>query len=210
MASSHFNYELTELSNTHHLIADWLIANPGKGQLGKCAAVFGYTRSWISTLIHQDAFVAMMKYKQGQHFEACIIPLTEKINGVAHAGVERLGEIIETSKDDRLTREITKDMLTAMGYGGNSKTPVVVDNSTHNTLNVNSEALAEARERRSQHHGAKALESSSPPEVPAIEAQATQLQNHQEPAVGETGELRAGHVNSPPKVYRHEETGGDV
>lgn len=207
---ANFKYELTGLSNTHNAIADWLIANPGKGQMGKCAAVFEMSRSWLSTLIHQDAFQAMMKHKQGKAFEIVIIPLHEKMSGVAHAGVEKLGEIIETSNDDRLTREITKDMLTAMGYGGNAKAAVHIDASTHNTLTVNQDALAAARELRSKQHGAKALESPSPSEVPAIEAQTTQLPHHQEPAVGEASELRAGHVNSPPKVYGDEEAGGDV
>ena len=209
--ATNFKYELLDLSNTHSAIADWLIANPGKGQLGKCAAVFDYTRSWLSTLIHQDAFQAMLKHKQGVAFQEVIIPLHEKIAGVAHAGIEKLGEILETTQDERLVREITRDSLQNLGYGASTKGPTVqIDASTHNTLNVNSDALAEARQRRSQHYGAKALESPNKPLEPGLKAEAPQLPHNQEPGLGEARDLRSEHVNSPTAVYRDSEDGCEI
>jgi hypothetical protein len=205
---SPFKYELLELSNTHSAIADWLIANPGKGQLGRCAAVFGYTQAWLSTLIHQDAFQAMLKHKQGLAFEQVVIPLHEKLSGIAHRGVEKLGEIIEETKDERLVREITKDSLQALGYGANTKGPsVFIDQSTHNSLTVNSDALAEARQRRSQHFGSHILESTSKPSDPIPETETAQLPDHQEPAVGETRDLRPEHVNVSAPFHGDEEAG---
>ena len=208
---SPFKYELTNLSNTHNAIADWLIANPGKGQMGRCAAVFGITRAWLSTLVNQDAFQAMLKHKQGQAFEAVVIPLHEKIAGVAHAGVEKLGEIIDKTDDERLVREITRDSLQQLGYGASTRGPAVhIDQSTHNTLHVDSEALAAARARRSQHHGGQALESPSKPPDPGPKIEPAQLPASEESSLGETREVRAEHVYSPTPVYRDEETGGEV
>ena len=209
--ASNFKYELLHLSNTHNSIADWLIANPGKGQMGKCAAVFEISRAWLSTLIHQDAFQAMLKHKQGKAFEEVVIPLHEKIAGVAHASIEKLGEIVETTQDERLVREIARDTMGSLGYGPSTRPPaVLVDNSTHNTLNVDSSALAEARERRSQKYGVPAIESSSESVEPSPEAQTPQLSHNQEPGMGEASDLRAEHVNSPAPVYRDSESGSEV
>jgi hypothetical protein len=208
MASS-FKYELLDLSNTHHAIADWLIANPGKGQLGRCAAHFNYTQAWLSTLIHQDAFQALLKHKQGEVFQQVVIPLREKLHGVADSGVTRLGEILDTTNDDRLVKEITKDTLQALGYGPSTRGPVV-DNSVHNTLNVSAEALAAARERRSQHYRSPALESPSKPTDPALEAPAAKLSNYQEPAMGETRDVRAELVNSEAAIPGDPEGWGEV
>ena len=209
--ASNFQYELTRLSATHEAIADWLIANPGKGQMGKCAAAFQYSRAWLSTLIHQDAFQAMLKHKQGMAFEQVVIPLHEKLAGVAHAGVEKLGEIVEKTDDERLVREITRDSLAALGYGANAKgAHITVDQSTHNTLNVDSDALATARERRSQHYGVPAIESPSQPESGPSTVEAAQLSHNQESPVGEGSDLRSEHVNVPAPVYRDAETGSKV
>ena len=206
-----FKYELLNISNTHEAIADWLIANPGKGQMGRCAAVFDISRSWLSTLIHQDAFEAMLKAKQGVVFQSVVIPLREKLVGVAHAGIEKIGEIVDTSDDERLIHDITKTSLAALGYGP-SKTgqSVTIDNSTHNTLNVDSAALAEARARRSQHYRSPALESQPQSQEPEVKAQAAQLPHSQELSVGEGSDLRSEHVNSPPPVYGDEEAGGEI
>lgn len=208
--STTFKYELLHLSNTHNSIADWLIANPGKGQQGKCAAVFGISQAWLSTLIHQDAFAAMLKFKQGQTFEKVIIPLHEKMAGVAHRGVEKLGEILDTSDDDRLVKEITKDMLHGLGYGASTAAPGTVINNTQNTLNIDSTALAEARERRSQHYRSDDLESSSNTQEPGPQTEAPQLSHSEEAEVGKTRELRAEHVNVGTEVHGSETPGSKV
>lgn len=207
---SPFKYELLDLSNTHNAIADWLIANPGKGQLGKCAAVFGYTQSWLSTLIHQDAFQALLKHKQGKAFEEVVIPLHEKMSGVAHRGVEKLGEIIEETKDERLVREVTKDMLAGLGYGANPTGGAPIINNTQNNLIVNSDALAAARERRSQHFGVQALESPSKPQEPSPQTEAVEFQAGEEVGVGETRDLRTVNADSAPAVYGDEAEGREV
>ena len=207
---ANFKYELMDLSNTHNAIADWLIANPGKGQMGRCAVVFDYSLSWLSTLIHQDAFQALLKHKQGQAFQEVIIPLHEKMSGVAHAGVQKLGEIVDTTKDDRLVKEITKDMLSGLGYSANAAPAGPTMNIQNNTLIVDSDSLAEARARRSQRYGSPALESPSANKEPSPETSTPQLQDHQESEVGQARDVRSEHVNSSSPVYRVEEKGSEV
>ena len=159
MAGFKGHYELTNVSNTHTMIADWLIANPGKGQMERCAAHFGYTRAWLSTLIHQDAFQGMLRAKQGEAYERNVIPIHEKMLGLAHASVEKLGEVLESTSDERLVKDIAKDTLTALGYG--SGAALVINNTQNNSFTVDESNLAEARERRLKHYGGDILENHS-------------------------------------------------
>ncbi len=207
MTQQHYMYELTRISATHENIANYLIANPGKGQMERCAKEFGYTRSWLSTLIGQDAFKAMMMNKQGKVFEEVVIPLRDKIAGVAHRSVEKMGEILEQTKDERLVREIGKDMLSSLGYGANAT--VLVDRSTHNNLTVNAVALAEARERQSKHYGRNG-ESTSEPKLIPVEIETPKLPDSTGLEMGETRDLRAEHVNSETPMHGEPTEGSEI
>lgn len=203
-----YRYQLTRLSVTHNAIADWLIANPGKGQLQECATVFEITPSWLSTLIHSDAFRAMLLIKQGEVFEEVVIPLREKISGVAHRSVEKLGEILESTNDHRLVKEIGKDMLNSLGYGANAKAAVHTGD-VHNHLTVSPDNLEAARARRSQHYRSE-LESPAESETPALEAPAPELPDDTEVDLGEARDVRSGHVNSSQTIYRDAQEGSEV
>ncbi len=207
--TSPWKYELMDLSNTHNSVADWLIANPGKGQMGACAVHFGYTPSWLSTLVHQDAFQALLKIKQGDVFEEVIIPLHEKMSGVAHRSVEKMGEILETTNDHRLIKEIGKDMLSALGYGASRAGPSTIINNTQNNLTVNADELAAARQRQSKHYGRDG-ESLIESDNAAPQDSPLRLSSGEEVEVGEASELRAGLVNSGTAVQGDTEEGGEV
>lgn len=134
---------IQRLSATHHAIADWLIANPGKNQMERCATKFGYTRAWLSTLIHTDAFQALLRSKQEDVFHEVVVPLKEKIAGVAHAGLDRLGEHLDKA-DFKETADVTKDMLAALGYGPKA---VPAGGVNQNNYYFGPDALEAARER---------------------------------------------------------------
>jgi hypothetical protein len=206
-----FRYQITNLSVTHNAIADWLIANPGKGQNAKCAAHFNISESWLSTLKQSDAFQALLKSKQEDVFEEVIIPLEEKIAGVAHASVEKLGEMLQETNDGRLVKDIFDSALDKMGYGAKHAraaggAPLV----QNNTLIVSDPAaLAEARARASQHYG-RQIEGTSEPAEPDEVPSATQLPSHQGTQVGEARELRSEVVNPGEEVPRGAAEGSTV
>jgi hypothetical protein len=150
-----------------------------------------------------------LKIKQGQVFEEVIIPLHEKIAGVAHASVEKMGEIVEQTNDHRLVKEIGKDMLNALGYGANARGPSVQINNTQNNLTVNADELAAARLRQSQHYGRTGENSSESPGA-QLEIEAPKLPTSDELEMGEACELRSELVNGPAKVYGSAEEGGEV
>ena len=154
---------IQRLSATHHAIADWLIANPGKNQMERCATRFGYTRAWLSTLIHTDAFQALLRSKQEDVFHEVVIPLKEKIAGVAHAGLDRLGEHLDKA-DFKETADVTKDMLAALGYGPKA---VPAGGVNQNNYYFGPDALEAARERnrsRFQSGDSNAIEGTALPD----------------------------------------------
>lgn len=186
-----YKYELKKLSVNHNAIADWLIANPGRGQQALCASEFGITQSWLSTLINQDAFQSLLKNKQSNIFDEVIVPLKDKIAGVAHRSVEKLGEILDNTNDGRLVKDISDSMIKALGYGQEQKPGVTINNTT---LTINQIALQEARHRQSQHYG-KTLEDPSKPESQPSTS-LSRLPDNKKLEVGEARELRSKHVNS--------------
>lgn len=204
-----YTYEIKKLTVNHNAIADWLIANPGKRQQGKCAEVFDISQSWLSTLINQDAFQSLLKHKQADVFDQVVIPLQDKIAGVAHHSVERMGEILDQTKDGRLVKDIGDSMLKALGYGGQKAGPSIVFNTQNNTLTVNQDALAEARARQSQHYG-RTLESPSNTAESASQTQTPKLQDNRKLEVGEARELRSEHVNSGTEVQGKSPEGDDL
>ncbi len=202
-----FNYEIRKLTVNHNAIADWLIANPGKAQQRKCAEQFDITESWLSTLINQDAFQSLLKHKQESVFDQVVIPLQDKIAGVAHASVEKLGKVLDDTNDGRLVKDIGDSMLKALGYGGQKAGPSFVFNNQTNHLTVNQDALAEARQRQSQHYG-RTLESPSNTAESTPQIETSELQDDRKLEVGEARELRSKHVNSGTPV-QGQSTEGD-
>ena len=204
-----FNYEIKKLTVNHNAIADWLIANPGKGQQRTCAKEFDITESWLSTLINQDAFQSLLKVKQEEIFNQVVIPLQDKIAGVAHASVEKLGIILDATQDGRLVKDIADSALKALGYGGQKTAASLIINNTQNNLTVNQDALAEARARQSQHYG-RTLESPSNTAESTPQIEAPELQDNRKPEVGEARELRSEHVNSGTPVQGQSPEGDDI
>jgi hypothetical protein len=145
-------YQIQSTSITHEMIIDWLIANPGFGQMGKCAQHFGCTRPWLSTLVHSDAFQAKLRDRKEEVFETTIVPLRDKIVGVANRAVEKLGEAIEETEDPRMLLDTADKMLHKLGYAPktviNPAAPAgVVNNTQNNFYPVTPELLAAAREK---------------------------------------------------------------
>lgn len=202
-----YTYELKKLSVTHNAIADWLIANPGKAQQGKCAEAFGITQSWLSTLIGQDAFQSLLKVKQDGVFEEVIVPLQDKIAGVANASVEKLGLILDATQDGRLVKDINDSMLKALGYGAAQPAGGITINN--NSLTINQAALQEARDRQTEHYG-RSLESKSEA-LESPDASATKgVPHHKKLEVGEARDLRSEHVNRGAEVEGDSPEGGEV
>lgn len=116
------------LSNTHREIARWLLENPGKYSVRDCALHFKYSLPWISTLIHSDAFRALMIELQKDADNLVVNDIPAKLRGVAALAIEGLGESVEAAMSDKSTllhrgflKETVDMTLTKLGYS--SKPP---------------------------------------------------------------------------------------
>lgn len=140
-------YQLSRLTITHDAILDWLIANPGKGAMSKCANYFGYTQAWLSSIVWSDAFQAKLRDKKEILFTETLVPLREQVAGVATRALERLGEKVEVIEDPKVLVDVADKMLHRLGYAPKADTAPTgtVNNTQNNFYEVTPELLAEAR-----------------------------------------------------------------
>lgn len=143
-------FELQSISHVHESIMNWMIANPQLA-LRECAAHFGYTRAWLSTLIHSDIFQARLREKQEAVFSGIKEDIATKLGALADVGVERLQEKLETSDDPKLIMEATKLALSSLGFGQKTNASAPGTQNAQNIQNnyyvASSADLSAARER---------------------------------------------------------------
>lgn len=203
-------YQLGKLSITHERIIEWLVANPGRGQMGKCALYFGITRSWLSTLVHSDAFQALLKERLDDEYQLTVVPLREKMVGVAHRAVDKLGEAIEGANDVKTLADTADKLLHRLGYAPKtSESPggSQVNNTQNNFYAVSPALLAAARDNAKKGGLSNATNSGTPEGLPAPEG----VQALPGDTLGEVGEASAVVLTEEKKdAPWGEENGGDL
>ncbi len=127
---------------------DWLLCNPGRGQMGACALHFGFTRAWLSSMVWSDAFQAKLADRKEQLFAESVVPVREQINGIAIRAMERLGEKIEESEDGKFLLDTADKMLHKLGYAPkvDHQPGANTNNTQNNFYGVDATLLAQARE----------------------------------------------------------------
>lgn len=141
--------QIRKVSVKHEAIADWLLTNPQRS-MEECARHFGITRAWLSVVVNSQAFREMLALKGQEVFEQTVVPLRDKLNGVAHRAVEKLGDVVDNAQDPKLILDIADRTLHRLGYAP-SKGPTVGDGATvvqqNNFYQTDPETLRAARER---------------------------------------------------------------
>jgi hypothetical protein len=147
--------DLARISHTHDQIIDWLLANPNQ-PMSVCAAEFGYTAPWLSTLIHSDLFQAKLQERQETIFGEVALSVKDRITALAHDSLRRLHEKVQTCDDVDQLVSASELAVKALGFGPTSvRTPGVTVNFQANV--VTKDVLAEAR-LRMEHREVKAIE----------------------------------------------------
>jgi len=108
--------EIAQVSNAHHAIIDWLLANPEKNY-DACATAMGYTRSWLSTIIHSDAFKAEYARRRGLLDQRINEGIVSKTAAVAKKALDKLDVLLDDDElDPRLVLDAGDKMLHRLGY----------------------------------------------------------------------------------------------
>lgn len=146
---------IAKVAPRHEQIVNWFIANPHRTN-ADCAAFFGITQAWLSTIKRSDAYQARMRAcldemaeeTRAEYLAQLDLGTLGKLQVAADLAVEKLTEKIEIADDPEFLLNCTDKLLHRMGFAPKS-TPAVAgpQSVTNNTLNVNVSAgdLAEAR-----------------------------------------------------------------
>lgn len=86
--------QIKKVNAWHERLCDWLIANPGKKQK-EAAQFFGVSESWLSTVIHSDAFQDYFRTRSDAASAAIIHSVKEKMLGAADQAVSELQRRLE-------------------------------------------------------------------------------------------------------------------
>lgn len=137
--------QIKVVSIKHEAIMDFMLANPGV-KLGIVAGHFDVTQAWLSIIIHSDAFQAQLSDKQRELFGATLVPLREKVLGLGHVAVEKLGEALENASpvsDKAFIADTANSVLKNLGFSPKSlPVPPAVQN---NFITVERGVLGTAR-----------------------------------------------------------------
>ena len=107
--------QVVSLSHTHEAVMNWMLMNPDKS-LRECADQFGYTQSWLSTLIHSDIFQARLAERQEGIRVRIADSIPQKLRMAADIGVEKLASHLEKSEDPDFILDATDKLLHRLGY----------------------------------------------------------------------------------------------
>lgn len=109
--------QVMRLSNRHEAILEFMVANPTV-RLGDVAAEFDVTQAWLSCIVHSDAFQEALRKKRDEVFLPAALTLQEKLTGMAHLVLDKLGEEIDNGKVSApLLLETGNSVLDRLGYG---------------------------------------------------------------------------------------------
>lgn len=165
---------IQKVSIKHESIMNFLLENP-TCSLGEVAGYFQISQSWLSCIIHSDAFQAKLRERQDTVFHHTVVAtIKDKAALVAHAALDKLADQLTMGvvTDPKQLTETADKILGRLGYGSNSGNQGVTVNVNNQSLHVDRTLLEEARERigrtRQQVLEATTAESGEVDQAPAL------------------------------------------
>ena len=138
---------LARLSHTHEMLLCWLLVNPDKS-LRECADHFGYTQSWLSSIIHSDLFQAELASRQQGIAAKVADSIPEKLRRAGDIAVEKLTSALEQTEYPEFILDAADKILHRMGYAPQSSRNPAGSPGTLNQQNnfyLSAGDIAEAR-----------------------------------------------------------------
>lgn len=156
---------IARLSYRHDAIINWLIMHSDRPQ-NDCAAYFGYSASWLSTIINSDVFQAAYRARCEELGEMAIHSTHNKLAGIAGLAMEKTIEKLNANPSERFISETRDSALDRLGL---SPKKDVSDPTKHLHIHVDAQALKDARSQSSGglREPPLTLESSEEPGSPA-------------------------------------------
>lgn len=153
--------QIKNVSYTHESMISWLILNPDR-PLRDAAAYFGYTQSWVSTVLHSDAFQKLYRQRQDEVAAVVAEDIPGKLRACTDVALDKLVMKIEGSENADFLLNATDKLLHRMGYAPASQRSAppggVVNNTQTNNIIVGAADLQLAREMYQKQIGVPAIE----------------------------------------------------
>jgi len=165
-----YSAQIQKVSFTHESVILWMLENPHRS-LRDCAEYFGYSQTWLSTVIHSDAFQEQLKKRQNEFAALTGIDIRNKLQAATDVAIEGLTRQLEKTEDGKFLLDAADKLLHRMGYAPASvRNPAgPVTNNTQVNLTVNANDLAEARAMIAGNAGRIGSQSEdAPQEIPFI------------------------------------------
>lgn len=87
--------QIEKVKYSHQAMIDVIITNPGCSQR-QLAEYFGYTESWVSTILASDAFQVMLSQRREELVDPILlITVKERMQALAHKSLEKLMQEME-------------------------------------------------------------------------------------------------------------------
>lgn len=111
------NDRLKNISYSHDGMIDMMLANPAISK-GELAMHFGRSQSWVSTVIHSDAFQARLAERKAVLIDPLIAgSLEARMKALAEQSLQVLQDKLDAKPDADLALEAFKASSKALGYG---------------------------------------------------------------------------------------------
>lgn len=137
------------LSHRHEAIIDWMLCFPNRNQ-NECAKDLGYTPTWLSQVIHQDAFRAQLAKRRSEYNAELHEQTVARLYTVAEKAITNIIDELESDEcDPNFALDAKDKALKHLGYGSNRAAHLgVAGQSTQvNVFLTDKATLAQARER---------------------------------------------------------------
>ena len=141
--------QIVELNHRHMAIAEYLINHPS-ARLNEVAQAVGMTPSWVSIVTNSELFRDYFMRRHREVSNMVHIPLHDKLHGVAHVAVEKLGRAVDESTDPNFILAAADKALKNLGFGAPKGPSVQINNVSNVSATSNHVSASIVEEARAK------------------------------------------------------------
>lgn len=140
------------LTPTHELMMDWILENPG-GTLKQMGAYFDYSPSWLSTVMHTDAFKAYAAERMKDVHATVTADIPARMRALAEISIEKMTEVMLKAEDADTIKDGFDKVMARYGYApGQQKNNPLAPASQTNVFFLSPQQFAHAQQRLIEAH----------------------------------------------------------
>lgn len=108
------------MTPTHELMVDWILQNPG-GTLKQMGDYFGYSASWLCTVMKSDAFKSYAAERLADVHNLVSQGIPARMEALAVLAIERMEETLVKTEDSDTIKDSFDKVMHRYGYAPNAQ-----------------------------------------------------------------------------------------